>query len=207
MSDMKAMSTFSNAAARQEIVFLTNELGDLSTLLAGLPPLAEVHLLDARQDGLAQMAAVLHGRSGIQTLHLICHGAPGRLQLGRTPIDLHQLPCHTNALNTISNALLEDGQWLIYGCEVAQGQAGRRFVDALATQTGLRVAAASHKVGAAEFGGDWTLDYAPQAVRQALAVPQWQGVLSPTIGDAVIDLGADGKLIKPVQVEGKWYYF
>jgi VCBS repeat-containing protein len=26
-------------------------------------------------------------------------------------------------------------------------------------------------------------------------------------GDTVIDLGASGKLIKPVQVEGKWYYF
>jgi hypothetical protein len=28
----------------------------------------------------------------------------------------------------------------------------------------------------------------------------------PVAGDAVIDLGASGKLIAPVQVEGKWYY-
>jgi hypothetical protein len=32
-------------------------------------------------------------------------------------------------------------------------------------------------------------------------------ILTPTAGAATIDLGSFGKLIKPVQVEGRWYYY
>ncbi|TSA10372.1 MAG: DUF4347 domain-containing protein [Comamonadaceae bacterium] len=193
---------------RTEIVFVLNHLPDLQTLVAGVPAGVETHVLDASGDALAQMAALLDGRSGIEALHLLCHGSSGALHMGSATLERANLPRYATLLNTLSKAMAEDGQWLIYGCNVAEGADGRHFVQALRLATGLNVAAASHKVGAQELGGSWELDYGMTGQQKALALPQWHGALmAVNAGDAVIDLGASGKLIAPVQVEGKWYYF
>ena len=189
---------------RNEIVFVLNNLPDLQTLVAGVPAGVETHVLDASGDALAQMAALLDGRSGIEALHLLCHGSSGALHMGSATLEHANLPRYATLVNTLSKAMAEDGQWLLYGCNVAQGADGRRFVQALRLATGLNVAAASHKVGAQELGGSWELDYGMTGQQKALALPQWHGAL---MADAVIDLGIYGKLIAPVQVEGKWYYY
>jgi hypothetical protein len=41
-----------------------------------------VFILDGESDGLAQMAAYLQGRSGIDAIHVISHGSQGALYLG-----------------------------------------------------------------------------------------------------------------------------
>jgi hypothetical protein len=74
----------------------------------------------------------------------------------------------------------EDGELLIYGCEVAAGREGRLFVDALMDLTGLKVAAATHKVGANELGGDWELNYSPEMMN-TLHIKEWRGVLAAPI--------------------------
>jgi hypothetical protein len=181
--------TRATAATAATLIFVDASLPDLATLRAGFPTHAEVHLLPAGRDGLQTIVDTLFGRSGIESLHLLCHGKPGTLLLGGTTLDLHALPNYASELLTISDALVEDGQWLIYGCEVAQGVEGRLFVDGLRLITGLRVAAASHKVGAEKLGGSWVLDDAPHVTDlhslkiKTLAVPQWQGVLPTTPTD------------------------
>jgi hypothetical protein len=45
--------------------------------------------------------------------------------------------------------------------------------------TGVKIAAATHKVGHTELGGSWQLDAAPATLQHALTIPQWQGVLEP----------------------------
>ena len=163
--------------AATTIVFVDSTLPELSTLLAGVPVDAQVYLLPAGRDGMEFMAQTLIGRSGIETLHLLCHGAPGQLHLGSLTLGRLQLTRYVAMLDILSDTMVPDGQWLIYGCDVAAGTEGRRFVGALRLMTGLQVAAASHKVGAAALGGNWTLDFAAQPPRRALAVPQWPGVL------------------------------
>ena len=94
---------------RQALVFIDATLPDLATLRAGLPPDAEVHLLDPCRDGLRQIAAVLQDQHDLAALHLICHGAPGKLYLGNANVDQNDLPYYANELNTISNAMTADG--------------------------------------------------------------------------------------------------
>ena len=112
--------------SRNEIVFVLNHLPDLQTLVAGVPAGVETHVLDASGDALAQVAALLDGRSGIEALHLLCHGSPGALHMGSATLERANLPRYAALLNTLSNAMAEDGQWLIYGCDVAQGLEGSR---------------------------------------------------------------------------------
>lgn len=70
------------APPRNEIVFIENNVADYRTLVNGVNPAAEVHVLDAAQDGLAQMAHILDGRSGIDAIHILSHGSEGGSRRG-----------------------------------------------------------------------------------------------------------------------------
>ncbi|GAB1393615.1 hypothetical protein MASR1M60_17790 [Rhodocyclaceae bacterium] len=176
------MSNVSLVPAATAIVFVPSDLTNLGTLLAGLPPEHEVHVLDPLQDGLRQIAATLAEKTDIAALHLITHGAPGKLFFGNVTIGRGNLADYTDTLDSIAAAFAENGELLIYGCEVAAGQEGRRFIDALSDMTGLKVAAATHKVGSEKLGGRWELDAVPPAmVSKPLEVKAWHGVLASLI--------------------------
>jgi ELWxxDGT repeat protein len=197
-------------ALPQPVVFIDASLPDLATLRAGLPVDATVHLLDPAQHGLKQMAAVLAGQFDIAALHLIVHGAPGQLLLGHAAIDLAELKACREDITTIAAAMAEDGELLIYGCEVAAGREGRQFIHTLTSMTGLKVAAATHPVGATALGGHWTLDEMPLSMTaQPLAVPAWRGVL-PALGAsevANINPGATGSSVWGLTVFNNVLYF
>jgi len=68
--------------ARTEIVFVFDNLPDWQQLADGVQPGAQVVVLDGTQDGLAQVAAHLQGREGVDAIHILSHGQPASLQLG-----------------------------------------------------------------------------------------------------------------------------
>ena len=123
------------------VAFIDASLPDVELLIGALPSATEVHLLPSDRDGMEFIAHALIGRSGIETLHLLCHGAPGALHLGTATLQRANLTRYLNLLDILRDTMVEHGEWLIYGCEVAQGEVGRRFVEALRLMTGLQVAA------------------------------------------------------------------
>ncbi|WP_158271680.1 VCBS domain-containing protein [Limnohabitans sp. 2KL-1] len=153
-----------------QIIFALDNLTDLDTLLAGLPAGAELHLLDGRGDALAQMAQILQGHSDVTALHLFSHGGPASLSLGSLTLDATNLSSHADTLAIIGAALTTDADWLIYGCDVAQGDTGQAFVAALADLTGADVAASSDLTGAAALGGDWVLEQQTGAIETNVAL-------------------------------------
>jgi len=58
----------------QSLVFVDARVADYQTLIDGLAPGSEVYVIDAESDGVAQIAARLQGRSGIDALHIISRG-------------------------------------------------------------------------------------------------------------------------------------
>ena len=86
----------------------------------------ELVLLDGRRDGLAQIAEALAGRSGTDAIHLITHGSQAELRLGTTRLTTDSmLGAYADALSEIGQALTEDGDILVYGCDLGQGSLGR----------------------------------------------------------------------------------
>ncbi|MFZ3017582.1 MAG: DUF4347 domain-containing protein, partial [Gallionella sp.] len=152
------------ASARTEIVFVESNVADYQTLLNGVTPGAEVHVLDAAQDGLAQIAGILDGRSGIDAIHIVSHGSEGSLQLGGLSLTADNLQDHAADLATIGGALDANADILLYGCDVAAGSDGAALVDALAQATQADIAASTDTTGAAAMGGDWALEYAAGAI-------------------------------------------
>ncbi|MCX7246708.1 MAG: DUF4347 domain-containing protein [Burkholderiales bacterium] len=140
------------------IVFIDTRITDYQTLIDSFADPAEVFILDGASDGLAQMAAYLQGRTGIDAIHVICHGSQGALYLGSTVLDSGSLAFYGSQLVSIGGALTETGDILLYGCNVAQGDLGLQFINSLARYTGADVAASIDATGAAASGGDWVLE-------------------------------------------------
>ena len=87
------------ASPARSIVFIDSRVQDAATLLQGLEPGTEVVFLQAGQDGLAQMADALQGRTGVDAIHVLSHGQSGQLQLGSLALDQAALAArrHTGA--------------------------------------------------------------------------------------------------------------
>ena len=146
-----------NQIQAKQILFIDSAVADAPTLLKGLDPAVEVLLLDEGQ-GLERIAARLEGRHGIDAIHLISHGEPGALLLGGSRVEQANLQNYSDELASIGEALSEDGDLLVYGCNVAAGDPGGAFVRRLGEMTGADVAASDDSTGAADLGGDWELE-------------------------------------------------
>ena len=145
-------------APRQEVVFVDGGIAGIDVLLSCIDASKEVHVLQAGQDGLEQVAAILEGRSGIDALHLISHGKQAAVQLGALMLDESSLGAHTAALQAIGRSLAPEADILLYGCDVGSGAAGRAFIGELSVLTGADVAASSNPTGAQRLSGDWDLE-------------------------------------------------
>ncbi|HEX2649809.1 MAG TPA: DUF4347 domain-containing protein [Burkholderiales bacterium] len=116
-----------------------------------------VVVLDANQDGLAQISEVLAQNHDITAVHIIAHGDSGEMFLGTSVLDSQAIA--DGKVADWGKALTADGDLLLYGCDVAQGEAGQTFVQQLAAATGADVGASTDATGAATLGGNWMLEY------------------------------------------------
>ncbi|MBD8564745.1 DUF4347 domain-containing protein [Oxalobacteraceae sp. CFBP 8763] len=188
-------SDATSALAPTVIVFVEADVADYQLLLDGLPPGAEVHVLDPGLDGLAGIAAVLKGRSGIDALHIVSHGSEGAVSLGALQLRRDNLAGHADDLATIRQALHADADILLYGCSVGAGTAGAAFVDALAGATGADVAASTDLTGATALGGNWTLERSSGAIAagnplSTLSLASYSGILAVNgLADGTYDFG------------------
>jgi Domain of unknown function (DUF4347) len=121
-------------------------------LEVGVLPDSIVQLLDPNCDGIEQISEALQRHPGISSLHLVSHGAPGRIYVGNTELSLETLDRYSNRLMRWAEWLAPDAELLIYGCEVAKGERGRSFIARLSELTGASGAASTTETGAAALG-------------------------------------------------------
>ncbi|CAO3417770.1 SwmB domain-containing protein [Azospirillum argentinense] len=173
-----------------QIAVIDTALSGWRDLQAGLPSGMEAVLIGESRDGVAAMAQALAGRQGVRALHVLCHGFEGGLQLGTARLDEAALTARAAELAAIGACLADDGDILLYGCNVASGH-GESFLDALADITGAAMAASRTPTGAADLGGDWDLAWTRGTPRtEALRIDQYRGVLAaPSVREAVAYTG------------------
>ncbi len=186
--------------ARNEIYFVDASVPDADVLFGQIPQSAEVVLLNADTDGVAQMASVLEGRSDVSAIHILAHGQEGQLMLGGTVLTAETISgVHAQALAGIGAAMSADGDILIYGCDFAGGDTGLVAASLLASATGADVAASEDVTGHAQYGGDWELEAEIGVVEaQSLSAQAWVGVLAPpeiTLPEAALATPEDTDLV------------
>ena len=104
-----------------------------------------------------QIAVALEGFRDLDAVHIIAHGAPGRVSFSAGEWSLATLQDEAENLAAIGHALAADGELRLWSCDTAAGAQGAVFVDALARATNAVVAAAIGRIGASAKGGCWNL--------------------------------------------------
>ena len=140
-----------------------------------LAPHQHLVVIDGDQ-GLAPITLAL-ARYRPSALHLVSHGSPGHLALGNLDLNSESLARYRADLTRWATLLPAGADVLLYGCDVAQGETGFAFLQALQRLTGADLAASTTPSGNPDQGGDWRLETTLGSVETS--VP-WQG--APLVG-------------------------
>jgi uncharacterized delta-60 repeat protein len=133
----------------QHIAFIDSRVSPdaREAVLAALGGQGVLRLVDASQDGLAQIADALQGVTGLQAIHVVSHASAGGVLLGSSWLGLQGLRDRSEALARIGSALSATGDLLFYGCNLAQGAEGAAWLALMASLTGADVAASNNLTG------------------------------------------------------------
>ncbi len=145
-------------AGAAEVLFVDPGIADLPTLLRGVRPGIEAVVLDTARPPARQVAAALVGRRGLVAVHIVAHGAPGRVIFASGEWSAATLIVQASEFAAIGQSLAADGSLRLWSCFTGAGTAGEALVARLTATTGAEVMAASGLVGAAALGGRWALD-------------------------------------------------
>src|SRR4028118_46948 len=162
----------------REIAFIASDIPEGQTLISGIKKGIETAILDPNQDAIAQITQTLKGKK-YSAIHIICHGAPGHLQLGNTALNIETLPHYTFLIQQWRESLSAEASILLYGCNVAQNveapmptylriidnsnkpaptpPCGNQFLTQLHQLTGAFIVANPNPTGNWERGGTWKL--------------------------------------------------
>ncbi len=144
----------------------------------------DVFSLNRNDNGIQAIGAILAGYHNLDAIQIISHGADGEIKLGDALLSEADLSAYQNDLHEWGASLRPNADILLYGCDVAENQAGRQFVNDFANLTGAHVAANTALTGNAAQGGDWNLNYhaGPIDVPSLFAhgAADWTGLLAIT---------------------------
>jgi CSLREA domain-containing protein len=164
------------ASDTENIVFIDMAVEDYSNLANGVLDYTQVFTLESTQNGVEQITEILAScGSNLINIHIVCHGTPGCLQLGSTNLGLDTFDEYSQHLQQWQQIFLASAKsdrpcnLLIYGCNVAAGDAGQEFVAKLHQLTGANIAASRQPIGNAALGGSWELEVRTTDMEVSLA--------------------------------------
>ena len=142
------------------LVVIDPRVEDYQMLARGVRKGVKVLILNDNSDGVEQITQALADYP-TESLQVVCHGAPGCLYLGKTPLDRENL-------SRYSQQLMEWGvaEISLYACNVA---ADGEFLLRLHQLTGANIAASAQRVGNGGKGGSWQLEYILGQMRGGIA--------------------------------------
>lgn len=164
-----------------EVAFINDTVEDSDTIVASLGDDVEIVYLSGDVDGLEQINAYL-SESDVQydTVRIFTDSnGTGRLELGAVTISEHNVDNYADQLESIGEHITQDGDILIYSCNLAANETGQNLSDALAALTSADVAASKTIIG---VDGNWSLEYSTGVIESsAIAVDGYLHNLAATI--------------------------
>jgi hypothetical protein len=176
---------FSNSFLSQTattVVFIDASVSDYQTLQTGVIEGVETVILSPNQNGIEEITDFLQQHPQITTIHIVSHGSPGCLYLGNGQLNLDNISKYAELLQHWQSENI-----LLYGCNVAAGDAGEEFIRKLHEITNATISASATKTGNAALGGNWELEvnipenHGTSLVFYAETLNTYQGVFAPTL--------------------------
>ena len=171
----------------KEIVFIDSAVKDISGVLEEIGEEERIIIsLDSKEDGLNQMTGILSGfeKDQITGIHILSHGASGMIKLGGSSLDIDGLDRHKDQFKIWDRALSKEADILLYGCDIAQGEAGKEFVEAFKRVTDADISASTDKTGSFVLGGNDVFEYDTGLIEtEAFDLQAYSGLLAdaPTL--------------------------
>jgi large repetitive protein len=159
---------------RREVAFVDVTVNDYQTLVDGVGEGVEVYLVSS----LDEINSILKNEINIDAIHILSHGTTGEITVGNDVLNDTTLFDNALLLETMKNSLSENGDILLYGCNVASDGSGQEFINTLAEITQADVAASDDITGSTELGGDWDLEIASGVIEtQTLVLDEYINTL------------------------------
>lgn len=183
-------------ADRRELVLVDRRLPAAEELLALLEETTterEVLWIEADDSASDITEAIQEAASGtsFEAVHLFSHGDQTGFDFGSDRLTANTVGQFAETLTGWRDLLSVDGDFLIYGCQVAETSVGRELIGEIAELTGADLIASDDLTGASQLGGDWELEFAVGSVETAsLSAAGWNHVLATNV--ATFQQGVDG---------------
>lgn len=111
--DSGVMAPIENST-RKEILFIDSAIEDLEKLKEGIHPSIEVVILNAKSDGIEQIATYLADRDGYDAIHILSHVRSGTLDLGSGKLTAASMAGnHADEMQIIKKSLSDDADLMI----------------------------------------------------------------------------------------------
>lgn len=187
---------------RREVAFVDVTVSDYQTLVDGVGVGVEVYLVSSMDD----INSILKSETNIDAIHILSHGNTGEITVGNDVLNQNTLNNFDTVLQTMKNSLSENGDILLYGCNVASDGTGQEFIDTIASITEADVAASDDVTGNSALGGDWNLEVNSGSIEaEGIVVENYDGKLAASIimdngyiktaisQDGTLGIGSTGK--------------
>jgi hypothetical protein len=136
--------------------------------------------LEVLEEGLDERAAA--GRK-YEAIHFVTHGSSGAIHVGGVRSDIKEIDRLGDAFARL-DAIAGPGAGLhLWGCDIAIGEAGQRFVGRIAELSGLPVSASINATGPQSLGGDFELEYATGFIAPPGVIADAESLWQTTLAD------------------------
>ncbi|WP_148292240.1 DUF4347 domain-containing protein, partial [Planktothrix mougeotii] len=159
------------STVNKQIIFVDSSVQDYQSLINNADA-AQIFILNENLSGIEQITNTLANQKDIESVQILSHGSEGSLKLGADVLNGTDIENFNTQLQQWGNALTENGDILLYGCDVAAGETGKNFVKRLSEITGADVAASNDLTGNQALGGDWDLEIATGNIEAAVPFNQ-----------------------------------
>ncbi len=106
------------------IVIIDPTIPDSQHIAIGIKPDTATYILENKTDAIEQITTILAQHQGIESLHIITHGSPGKIYLGTTELNSSNIENYSQQLQQWRNALTANASIILYGCNVAAEKSG-----------------------------------------------------------------------------------
>lgn len=137
---------------RNELVIIDSNMADKDTVLSQIGEGRDVLEIDPTQDAMSQIQDYLdaHSDTKYDAVHIMTHGNDLGFYLGSTKVTT------ADQMSVFNGHMAENGDFMLYGCELASNEHGQSLIQDIADFTGCDVAASTNTTG---VSGDWVLEY------------------------------------------------
>ena len=170
LTEALIMPTDESFSTGRELVVVNGTVPDLDAVITDLKPNQDLLVLDDGS-GLSQLNEYLDAHEvKYDAIHLVTHGDDGVLSVNGTIFKADKFDA--SGWQDVGEHLTDDGDILLYGCDIAASAEGRALVEMIADASGADVAASDDATG---VSGDWDLEYSIGDVETAaLSVTDYQ---------------------------------